>query len=537
MKHFHTRAGRHRGLKGHHAIAVSCLLLCLVPALFLPAAAADNEDTVPLTIIHTNDFHGYLLPYEDRKLAPPPGRVGGAAYITTIIKRLKAKNPNRTLVLDAGDIAQGTPLSNEFRGIPVVEYMNAIPFDATTLGNHEFDWGQKTLAKMRKTMRFPCICANVVNSITGATPSFVVPYRIFNLDGVKVGIIGVTTPTIPSISYPENIKNLTFLEPGEVVEKYVRILQERGVSIIGVLSHLGVEDDKKLAARVPGITFITGGHSHTVLKEGLRVGDTIITQAGAYGMYVGTLSMTVNRKTGKAILASEKDLLIPVIAHGEGSVPPDPEVEALVNRYNAQIRSIMEEVLGTAETDIPKISLPGRGDTPLGNLVTDLLQEDTGTEIFIHNTGGIRSPIGKGPITKEAVYRVLPFDDYIITANLTGEQVREVLTHGINQEKLVQVAGLTLVVEGGKGEKRTLKDVRLADGSPLAPSRIYRVGTINFLFFGGDGYTTFLHGTNPIYGKSLTREIMYVAVKKRKTIDAPADRRILIEEGPQANGE
>jgi 2',3'-cyclic-nucleotide 2'-phosphodiesterase (5'-nucleotidase family) len=384
---------------------------------------------------------------------------------------------------------------------------------------------------MRKAEHFPCICANVVNTITGANPGFVIPYKIFELEGIKVGIIGVTTPTVPLISYPENIKNLTFLEPAGVVEKYTRVLNERGVSIIGVLSHLGVEGDTQLARQVPGITFIVGGHSHTVLEEGLMIGDTIVTQAGAYGMYVGCLTMKANRKTGKVIPASQKDCLTAVLATGPDAVSPDKEVEALVNRYNGRIKSIMEEVLGTAESDIPKTPQPGRGDTPLGNLVTDLLQADTGTEIFIHNTGGIRSPIGKGPVTREAIYRVLPFDDYVITANLTGKQVREVLIHGINQEKLVQVAGVTLVVEGGKGEKRTLKEVRMADGSPLDPAKIYRVGTINFIFFGGDGYTTFLNGTNALYGKLLTREIMYEAVKKKKTIDAPGDRRIVIEEG------
>jgi 2',3'-cyclic-nucleotide 2'-phosphodiesterase (5'-nucleotidase family) len=503
-----------------------CLLLLLL--VFIPVsagAAGTDRDTVTLSIIHTNDFHGYLLPYEDRKLAPPPEKIGGAACITTIIKELRARNPRGTLILDAGDIAQGTPLSNEFRGIPVTKYMDMLPFDATTLGNHEFDWGQANLRKIRDSETFPCLCANIINRKTGEVPDFVVPFKVFEREGIKIGIIGVTTPTLPSISYPENIKDLSFIEPEEPVKNYMAQLHDRGVQVIGILSHLGVEKDKKLAEAVPGISFITGGHSHTVLKEGLMVGDTLITQTGAYGMYVGHTEMKIQKKSGKILIPTLHEELIPVI---DRNVQPDREVEAMLEAYHTRIRAIMDEVLGTAETDIPKTPSPGRADSPLGNLITDLLKKETGADIFIHNTGGLRAPIDKGPITKEEIYRVLPFEDYAMSAILTGAQVQEILIHGISQEKYVQVSGVTMVVEGGKGENRKLKEVKLTNGSLLEPEKHYRVGTINFLFFGGDGYTSFLSGKERFYSKILTREMIYEAVRKRKTLEAPSDCRIIV---------
>jgi 2',3'-cyclic-nucleotide 2'-phosphodiesterase (5'-nucleotidase family) len=486
-----------------------------------PVAYADE---VNIVIIHVNDFHGYLLPYEDSSLAQPPQKIGGAAFIATKIKELQARNPGATLLVDAGDIAQGTPLSNELRGIPVIEYMNSMKFQATTLGNHEFDWGLENLKKRIKLEKFPVLCANLVVEKTGKTMEFVKPYQIFEIKGLKIGIIGVTTPTTPRISYPENVKGLKFLEPEGVVTKYRDILKARGVSVIGVLSHLGIDDDHLLATRVSGLSFIIGGHSHTVIKNPHVENGTIIVQTGAYGMYLGALALSIDSNSGKILSFTQKNELIPII---DRDIKPDAAIAAMIDRHNASIKPIMDEVLGQAKADIGKIPPPGRGDSPLGSAVTDLLRSETGTDVFFYNAGGLRSPFQKGRITRGDVYRVLPFDDYMVTMELSGKDMRDILLKGVNREKIIQLSGVTLVYCPGKTGYECIKDIRVL-GMPLDLKKYYRVGTINYLYGGGDGYDSFKNARKAMTGKLYTRDILSRAIKARGAISIPSGSRIVI---------
>jgi 2',3'-cyclic-nucleotide 2'-phosphodiesterase (5'-nucleotidase family) len=499
------------------ALLFGILLLALS---FSPAACADE---VTIVIIHTNDFHGYLLPYEDESFAPS-GRVGGAACIATKIKELRARYPGATLLLDAGDIAQGTPLSNEFRGIPVIDYMNAVSFQATTLGNHEFDWGQTTLKKMMSQEKFPVLCANLVVEGTGKSPELVKPYKIFDIKGLKIGIIGVTTTTTPRISYPENVKGLKFLDPEAVVTRYRDILKGQGVQVIGVLSHMGVEDDRLLASRVSGLSFIIGGHSHTVIREPLVENGTIIVQTGAYGMYLGALTLTIDKDTGNIVSHTSRDELIPIIA---GTIKPDAAIAAMLDGYNRRIKPMMDEVLGHTQTEIGKIPPPGQGDSPLGNVITDMLRSEAGTEIFFYNAGGLRSPLHKGKITRGDIYQTLPFDDHVVTMELSGKDVRDILLRGVMREKILQTSGVTLTYYPGKTGYECIKGIRVR-GEGLDLGKYYRVGTINYLFGGGDGYDSFKNARNPRTERLYTRDVISLALRKHPTVTIPADKRIII---------
>lgn len=501
------------------------ILLFFIEILAFPAFAAGELD---LYVLHTNDFHGYLLPYEDKRVAPPPMKIGGAAYIAGLIEQHRAIYRENTLLLDAGDIAQGTPVSNIFRGVPVIDYMNTIHYDAMCLGNHEFDWGQDTLRDMMGRLKFPVLCANLIKESSGNTPDFVKPYHIFKVDGARVGIIGLITPTTPLFCFPRNIFGFIFREPKEIVRLYMDVLHANGVNVIGVLSHLGVEGDIQLAKDVPGISFIVGGHSHTILNDPKFINGTIITQTGAYGMYLGCLHMLLDKSNGKVLSYTDKNELIPII---DKNIAPDKKIEALIARYYDKIKPEMEEVLGYAERDFSKVPSQGRGDTPLGNLVTDLLRRMTKTDVFFYNAGGLRAPINAGKITRDDIFKVLPFDDYIVTMDLPGKYLMELLQSASKKEKdkEVQVSGITYTLHPDRKLDGRVSGV-LVNGQPIEPENIYKIGTIDFLYFGGDGLTEFKYATNAVVGEILARDLLYLAIKEEGKITASnGEKRIVID--------
>jgi 2',3'-cyclic-nucleotide 2'-phosphodiesterase (5'-nucleotidase family) len=520
--------------RSHSRIAAKIHALLLLTGLIIftlsAAPAISQAEEVDLCIIHLNDVHGYLLPYEDKNLTAPPGKVGGAAFIAAKIEEIRKAHRGSCLLLDAGDIAQGTPISNEFRGEPVIEIMNRIGVQATTLGNHEFDWGQDTLRQMLSREKFPCICANLLDAKTGRLVDFIKePYHIFTVNGIKIGIIGITTPATPRISFEYNVKGLRFEEPEKVLPGYVKELREKGVQLVGVLSHYGLEGDRKMAERVPGIDFIVGGHTHKALMDPLIVNNTIIVQAGAYGMYVGELNLRVDRSTGKIVLCTEKNELHPII---DDQIKPDPAVAAIVDKYYLRLKPIMEEVVGQSGEEIGKSPKPGSGDTPIGDVITDFLRSYSKTDIFFCNSGGLRSPIPKGPITRESIYRVLPFDDFIVTMDLTGQEVLEIIMHGTSSEKMIQVSGVTFSLYPSRSGSERIADVKVGE-QPLDLEKTYKVGTINYLSSGGDGYSTFSKGRNVVNDPELIRDVVCRVIKERKTIEMPQEKRIVIVGEPK----
>ena len=202
-------------------------------AIFLIVASgshAAEPATTLLTILHVNDYHGRVKPFLDKTIDPQE-QVGGAAYLAAMIKQARAKNPTGTLLLAAGDMFQGSPVSNLFHGAPVMEVMNEVRFDAMTLGNHEFDWGMGALTRLRKEAHFPFLAANIVDSRGNLLPG-IKPYTIFQRGHAKVAVIGLTTPETGYTTKPDNVKGLTFLSPDAVLPRLIQEVRQQGASII-----------------------------------------------------------------------------------------------------------------------------------------------------------------------------------------------------------------------------------------------------------------------------------------------------------------
>jgi 2',3'-cyclic-nucleotide 2'-phosphodiesterase (5'-nucleotidase family) len=499
--------------------ALSVVFLCLVACTCAPGK--HERAPVQLTVLHVNDFHGHLLPFRDPssdKHLP----VGGAARLAHMIDEERDRNPQGTLLLAAGDMLQGTPIANIFHGEPVIHFMNALRFDASAVGNHEFDWGRTILQQRLAAANFPFVVANLVDA-DGLPPAGMKPYCLLSRQGIRMAAIGVITPDTAFTTHASCIAGLTFLDPAAVLPAVVEEVRREGAQVVIVLSHVGFRADLELAARVPGIDLIVGGHSHTVVPRPHRVGTTRIVQAGYYGLYLGVIQITVDPADGAILDVSSGDTLRPVRS-GPGDAI-DANTERLVDAYDERIREQMERVVGQTAVDL--VRNPG-GESNLGNLVADAMREATGADIAFQNAGGLRADIASGNITLEQLYATLSFDNVVVSMGLSGEQILTLLeVNATREQPALQVSGLTMAIERTGSPGARVKEV-LVGGVPLARHKRYRVATNDFLAAGGDRFAAFRDGTEVRYGGTLRDEVS-AFLARHSPIHARVEGRIVFQ--------
>jgi len=249
----------------------------------------------PIVILHTNDTHSQIEPFPDKDGSMVGGIYGRAAIIDQYRKDYK-----NVLLFDAGDFCQGTPYFNYFKGATEIKFMNLLGYQASALGNHEFDNGSRMLAKVLKKAQFPIVCANYL-FLDKQLQKIVKKYIVLEIDGKRIGVFGLLTD-IKALTSPQNYKDLKYLNAIDVAECMVKELREtEKCDLVICLSHLGWNigtkdnpDDKMLAAQVKGIDVIVGGHSHSVIKEPDIVNGTLILQTGKKGQRIGVLTITKN---------------------------------------------------------------------------------------------------------------------------------------------------------------------------------------------------------------------------------------------------
>lgn len=487
------------------------LLLFSFPALV-------HASGVKLTILHLNDTHGHIVPYIDKRIddATP---VSGAAYLSKMIQDLRAANPDGTILLSAGDMFQGTPISNLFRGRPVIEILNYLKYDAMALGNHEFDWGQDVLRQIVSSAHFPVLSANITKGrdqyFDGVKPSILITRK-----KIPIGIIGFTTTEAEYTSKPGNLAGLSIAPPEEVAPRLIKDLRSKGAALIIVLSHLGLDADRQLARQVPGIDIIVGGHSHTAITQPVNESGTIIVQAGCYGVYLGALDIIFDPAKRMIVSHTEKDVLKLVSAGPRA--PSDPRAAEIVESYEKQVKSEFSKVIGTASVDLTR---QFHRESSLGDLITDALREASGAQISFYNGGGIRADVPMGPITLESVFTVLPFDNMLMTVQLTGEQIRQLLEQSIISDKDLQVSGLKVEYDLSMPSGSKVLSVKVGEDS-LDPVASYRVATNDFLGAGGDRYAIFAQGRDPVFGAEV-RDVVIDYIRSHSPIDTGVRDRII----------
>ena len=453
------------------------------------------QRTVEVQILGLNETHGQLLPLKrDGRLA------GGAAVLAAYLEAEERENP-RTLVLDSGDFMQGPAISSYFEGESTVEVYNEIGVDAAAVGNHEFDWGPQTFRERIAQAQFPFLAVNVIDETTGTAPEGVQPYVVENLRGVKVGIIGVANPDTKNVTLPAATEGLTFLDldqTADAVNEAVAALRDRKVETIVVTAHQGLESetDGALAELVralsPEVDLVLGGHIPLEFDTVIN-GIPVVQPYGKTQGYAD-VTLTVDRAT-KDVVAVATDLE-PTWVDG---VVPAAGTQAIVDRYQAQLDQALGGTVGQATTSILRGATRGV-ESEMGNFVTDAMRTYLdGVDIAFANAGGLRADIDAGPITLQEVYAVLPFNNTLVTMDLTGAQVVQVLEEGAaSQYGTVQVSGLRWSYDAGAPFGQRVTSVTLADGTSIDLGATYRIATNNFLASGGDQFRTLTQGANTV---------------------------------------
>lgn len=483
-----------------------------------------------LSILHMTDFHGALLPGQKDRASGRP--IGSAAVLAAYIARERAKNPEGTLLTDGGDWMQGTPISNLGFGRAVVEMMNRLGTDASAIGNHEFDWTADTLWARMSEARFATLGANWFDRATNQRVAGVAPWKIFERRGIDVGVIGVLTPTTPSVTLPQNVAAYTFPEPSTIANGLMDSLRAAGADLTILIGHIPGRQDStgavsgelaELAQKTRGEAAVFGGHSHNKVN-GVVDGTPVLISA-ASGTTLGRLDLVVDRRALRVVPEETRGTLLTTFAD---DVRPDKAMASFVESVNASIAPLTARVLGQATTTLTRSR---DRDSPLGSWTADVMREATGADFAFQNPGGLRADLEAGPVTVGDVYEVMPFDNQIVTVRLTGDQVRELLENGVGPSTCVQVSGISFAFDPSRPRGQRVADVTLPGGRPLEPGRLYVVAVNDFMAQGGDGYRMLAEGKDLKDTGILVRNALERDVEKRtaakKKLDAPAPGRIV----------
>jgi len=493
---------------------------------FSPSSAEEKSSPIKLTILHTNDLHGAMMPSEARDKEGNLVSRGGESYVSSVISQARAEASPNCILLDAGDLAQGSPLSDASRGASMVEIMDREGYDATVVGNHDLEWGIKPLQDMASNSSFPFLAANLSDIRSGQPLPGVQPYIIKELNGLKVGIVGVTTPEIRDITTSDEVQDLSIASPEEVLKKTIPLMKREGADVIVVLSHNGLSRDKEIAAGVKGIDVIVGGHTHQETEQPLKVGDTVIVQAGSSGAKVGRLDIEIDPSTKKVLGASGKLLLV-----DQTRLAPDPEVSGVIEKYRNLLDSDLSESLGEARVDLTSSNMR---ESNMGDFLTDIMRKRTGADFALLNSGGIRSNIFAGKISGSDIYNAVPFANRLVTVNLNGADIKALLERSAEQEtEVLQVSGMKVVMDSSRPVGERVVSVQTEDGKTLQAEKVYSVATIDYLARRGGHFQVFKNSRNLQYDAPLF-DVVKQSIKALGTIDPVISGRIQdLKETPQ----
>lgn len=454
-----------------------------------PAAAA-AAPRKRLRVLATNDFHGRLEVSTPTWAGGRP--IGGAAALSSYFRMEAEGFAGPTVVVDGGDVMQGTPLSNLTRGRATVDFFNHVGYAGAALGNHEFDWGTAVLRERIEHAEFPWMAANIVVEGSDTTPSWVKPATMIEVDGVRVGLIGLITEETGWKTHAENVAGLQFVDGAATIDRWVPEMRRRGADFVIVLAHEGGHCDEAMtachgpivdwAARVtqrPDL--IVAGHTHEVMRW--RENGIPIIEAASYGTRYGVVDLervnddsTAVRIRGTPITWADR-------------VPPDTAMARMVEAVQVEVGPQLDERIAEAAELIPR----GNGEHPMGRLIADAQRAATGAQIAIMNSGGVRAPIEPGPITWGDLYQVHPFGNMLVVLELRGSDVRAALEHAVRGDWIqAQVSGIRAEYDQSRPVGSRIVSLQLADGTPLRDDAVYRVAVNDFLATGvGDGFEAF----------------------------------------------
>ena len=480
-------------------LSVFLVLSVLLTVVFSAGAQDTAAETVKLTILGTNDIHSYTADTPDKVAEGETAKTGSIGYAKIAAYKKQVAQNGPVLLFDSGDATHGQVIATLLEGESIIWLMNEAGYDAMTPGNHDFNYGYQKLIDFNYMADFPILSGNLVYA--DSQMSVLPEYTIFDVDGIKVGVFGISTPETLYKSSPVNTEGLQFIDPYEAGKYYADFLRPH-VDLVVCLSHLGLDAGSEftsegLANAVPGIDVIIDAHSHTELPEGKLVGNTLIAQAGEHGRFIdqveielaagqaSTDRMTVVSKSAKLITYG--DLL---------NLEPDPDVLEINTEIEKQSNEISSVVIGKTTVDLDGERETNRKqETNLGDLIAQAMLLETGADVAITNGGGIRASIPAGDVTLGQVITTFPCGNYVVTIEATGQDLIDAMENGLSDDPELkgafpQIAGMRVVFDPSKPAGSRVVEITV-DGKPVDPAATYVVATNNFMAIGGDEYTMF----------------------------------------------
>jgi len=500
------------------------LVATVALAAALPAAAVADDGLLRVHLLWTNDVHGHIAPEPAKFMNPdfPPPLGGGASaanYIKEITARAEAAG-EEVLLVDVGDMFQGTPIGNKTKGQAVIDYMNAIGYVFAVPGNHDFDMGRENTERLARMSKFPWLCANLVEKSTGQLVEWVQPTLMIELGGIRIGVIGIITPGTEHMSFPKNIEGLEFLEMAPTIERYRDQLRAQGADLIFLAIHEGLPFDPvkgwaniaasqeeavgeqqgsygtnysrggmnlmELVNAVPGIDFAVGGHTHRGYKEPWidPVNHTMCFESFGNGSSLGHAVLLVDRST-RALVGYEG-------AHADGTlitlfedeIWPDPEIAAVIRPYHELAEAEMTKVIGSSAVTL------GRGNpgaSLMANLVTDAMRERFSGDLAVQNSGGLRADLQAGELTTRDIFSVMPFGNELQIVIMDGRMVRKLIESRVaGRSGGILLSGARVAFDPARPDMDRVVELEIG-GEPWDPDREYDVVITDFLMSGNSG--------------------------------------------------
>ena len=487
--------------------------LAITAAAFGLSATTASADYT-LHILHTNDMHSRIESINRfdstcRASDEEEGKCfGGVARVKTAIDEKKAELAGQNVVvLDAGDPFQGSLFYSTYKGAAEAEFMEQMGYDVMAVGNHEFDDGPSALADFIDAVTFPVISGNLGLDSEPLLTGKVGNHLVLEVGGKKIGIVSALATDTVETSSPG--PNVIFEDEIAALTADVEALKAEGVEMIIALNHVGLPKDLEIAAAVPGLDVVIGGHSHTLMTNDdadtpaypTMVGGVPVAQAYAYTKFLGHLIVTFDDACDVTADSGDPILL-------DASVTPNPAFLERIAEMGAPIEELKTRVVADSAAEIVGAREVCRAEEcQMGNLVADAMLDrvkDQGVTIAIQNGGGLRASIDSGEVTMGEVLTVLPFQNTLSTFTVSGAAMVEALENGVSQVeegagRFPQVAGMKYTFDTSAEAGSRVSDVLVADGDDFVPidlSKMYNVVSNNYVRNGGDGYSMFVDAEN-----------------------------------------
>jgi 2',3'-cyclic-nucleotide 2'-phosphodiesterase (5'-nucleotidase family) len=498
------------------------LLPLLLSVIILTAGGreARAQGFTDITILHDTHLHGLLTGPNDVTLA----------HFAGLVKKLRGVTPGNSLWLGAGDDLGASQMSSVFKGMQMVDALNAAGLDADTFGNHEFDYGPDNLVAMVKASRFAWVSANVIDRRTGdvfAAEAGAKRYILKDVGGLRVGISGMAWQFLSATNAGPNVEVINAVEAMAAV---VPEMRAAGAQIVVVMAHMCGPEAQAVAEAIRGIDAIVGDHCAERLEFPGVAGQnaTILSRRGDEYQPLGELALRYEGGSITAFGYQEHPIT--------RDAPEDSAVKAVIDRYKEQLEAQLGEPQGATSVPLDTRTTTVRAmESNIGNYIADAMRAWGKADVAIQNGGGIRGNkvFEPGTLTRGDIFTILPFTNTGTLLRISGEGLRAALENGVSQVptggRFPQVSGLTFRFDPEAAPGTRVLSVTVG-GEPLDPNRLYTLATNDFMANGGDGYDMFKSAEVLIAGQAgpLLTDLLAAAVQAEKTIAPKVEGRILI---------